>query len=47
LGIIAEFLGDLRASGWEAEDVRKVEQAVVKVLAGMVDDGPEGGRRDN
>jgi hypothetical protein len=36
LGVMAEFLGELRDKGWEAADIRKVEQAARKVLAGVV-----------
>ena len=36
LGIIAEFAGDLRAAGWEESDIRQVETAVRRVLAGMM-----------
>ena len=36
LGELAQFLGDLRAQGWSDPDVRKVEAAVRKVLAGVV-----------
>jgi len=36
LGELAQFLGDLRAQGWTEPDVRKVEVAVRKVLAGVV-----------
>jgi hypothetical protein len=33
---MAEFLGELRDKGWEAADIRKVEQTVRKILAGVV-----------
>ena len=36
LGELAQFLGELRARGWDDPDVRKVETAVRKVLAGVV-----------
>ena len=36
LGELAQFLGELRAQGWAEPDVRKVEAAVRKVLAGVV-----------
>jgi hypothetical protein len=36
LGEMAQFLGDLRAQSWSEPDVRKVEAAVRKVLAGVV-----------
>jgi hypothetical protein len=36
LGELAQFLGDLRAQDWSESDVRKVESAVRKVLAGVV-----------
>jgi len=43
LGIIGEFLGELRAKGWSAADVRRVEKTVLRILAGVVspedDDG--------
>jgi len=43
LGILAECLGELRAQGWSAADVRKVESAVRRVLAGvMSNDRDEG-----
>ena len=38
LGELAQFLGELRAQGWREADVRKVESAVRKVLAGVVSD---------
>jgi len=38
LGELAQFLGELRAQGWSDSDVRKVESAVRKVLAGIVSD---------
>jgi hypothetical protein len=38
LGELAQFLGDLRDQGWSREDVKKVESAVRKVLAGVVTD---------
>ena len=43
LGVIGEFLGDLRSKGWDREDVRKVEKTVLRVLAGVVapEDGEE------
>ena len=40
LGIIAEFAGELRASGWQEMAIRQVESSVRKVLAGVMDDGP-------
>ena len=36
LGVLAEFLAELRDQGWSPPDVRKVELAVRKVLAGVV-----------
>jgi len=36
LGELAQFLGELRTQGWLDADVRKVESAVRKVLAGVV-----------
>jgi hypothetical protein len=39
LGVIAEFAGELRASGWQEEAIRKVESSVRRVLAGVMDDG--------
>jgi hypothetical protein len=36
LGVLGEFLGDLRAKGWSDYDVRQVESAVRKVLAGVM-----------
>jgi hypothetical protein len=38
LGAIAEFAGELRASGWQGEAVRQVESSVRRVLAGVMDD---------
>jgi hypothetical protein len=40
LGIIAEFAGELRASGWQEEGIRQVESSVRKVLAGIMDGSP-------
>jgi hypothetical protein len=39
LGVIAEFAGELRVSGWHEEAIRKVESSVRRVLAGVMDDG--------
>ena len=36
LGELAQFLGELRVQAWSEPDVRKVESAVRKVLAGVV-----------
>jgi hypothetical protein len=36
LGAMAEFLGKLRDQGWSEPDVRKVETAVRRLLAGIV-----------
>ena len=36
IGELAQFLGELRAQGWSEPDIRKVESAVRKVLAGVV-----------
>jgi hypothetical protein len=38
LGVIAEFRGKLREEGWSDVDVRKVESAVRKLLAGIMSD---------
>jgi len=38
LGVIAEFAGELRASGWQETEIRQVELSVRKVLAGVMDD---------
>lgn len=37
LGVIAEFLGELRAQGWNEESIRAVDSAVRKVLMGLVE----------
>jgi hypothetical protein len=42
LGVIAEYMGELRAAGWQEPDVRTVEAAVRKVLAGIVMPPPDG-----
>jgi hypothetical protein len=36
LGVIAEYIAELRERDWSDADVRKVESAVRKVLAGMM-----------
>jgi hypothetical protein len=36
LGVLAECMARLRQEGWAEPDVRKVESAVRKVLAGVV-----------
>ncbi len=36
LGIIAEFAGELRDSGWNETDIRQVELAVRRVLSGVM-----------
>ena len=38
LGVLAECLAELRDQGWLASDIRKVEAAVRKVLAGVMSD---------
>ncbi len=43
LGELAQFLGELRAQDWSAADVRKVEVAVRKVLAGVVTEDNQDG----
>lgn len=40
LGVIAEYIGELRDAGWSEPDIRTVEAAARKVLAGIV--RPEG-----
>jgi hypothetical protein len=35
LGCLAEFVAELREKGWSPADVRQVETAVRKVLAGV------------
>jgi hypothetical protein len=42
LGVLAEFMGELREKGWSQADVRKTEAAVRKVLAGVMTKGPDG-----
>jgi hypothetical protein len=37
LGVIAEFAGELRDSGWHEDAIRQVESSVRKVLAGVMD----------
>jgi len=37
LGIIAEYVGELRQEGWPEEDIRAVETTVRRVLAGVLD----------
>jgi len=36
LGVLAQCLSELRQQGWDQSDIRKVETAVRKVLAGVV-----------
>ena len=36
LGVLAESLAGLRQKGWDEKDIRAVEVAVRKVLAGVV-----------
>jgi hypothetical protein len=36
LGVIAEYIASLREKGWSDDDIRAVELAVRKVLAGIV-----------
>jgi hypothetical protein len=36
LGVMAEFLAELRQQGWSESDIRLVELAVRKVLAGVM-----------
>jgi len=37
LGEIAEFVAELRDTGWKEEDIRAVETTVRRVLAGVLD----------
>jgi len=41
LGVVAEFLAELRDGGWDEHSIRSVDVAVRQVLMGMVD--PETG----
>jgi hypothetical protein len=41
LGVIAEFVTKLREEGWSETDVRKVESAVRKLLAGIMTGDPD------
>jgi hypothetical protein len=41
LGVMAEFLAELRQQGWSKADIRLVESAVRKVLAGVMSDDRE------
>jgi len=36
IGVIAEYIGELRDAGWSASDIRTVEATARKVLAGIV-----------
>jgi len=36
LGVLGEFIGELREKGWSELDIRQVESAVRKVLAGVM-----------
>jgi len=36
LGVIAEYIGELRDAGWSEVDIRTVETTARKVLAGIV-----------
>jgi len=36
LGEMAQFAGELRANGWDDDDIRSVEATVRKLLAGIV-----------
>ena len=36
LGVLAEYMADLREKGWSTADIRQVETAVRRVLAGVV-----------
>ena len=42
LGVLAEFMSELRDKGWSDADVRKMEAAVRKVLAGVMTKRPDG-----
>lgn len=37
IGVIAEFLAELRQEGWRESDIRRVESAARHVLAGIID----------
>ena len=41
LGVIAEYIGELRDAGWERADILAVEAAARKVFAGIVRVNPE------
>jgi hypothetical protein len=41
LGVMAEYIGELRDAGWETEDIRTVEATARKVLAGIVSGNAE------
>jgi len=41
LGVIAEYIGELRDAAWEDADIRAVEAAARKVFAGIVRINPE------
>jgi hypothetical protein len=41
LGVIAEYMGELRDKGWEESDVQTVAAAVRRVLAGIVIPPPQ------
>jgi len=36
IGVIAEFCAELRESGWDDTDIHHVEQAVRRVLSGVM-----------
>lgn len=46
LGVIAEYIGELRRAGWDDADVRTVAAVARKVMAGIVRI-PEEGERDS
>ena len=41
LGVIAEYIGELRDAGWERADIQAVEAAARKVFARIVTISPE------
>jgi hypothetical protein len=41
LGVIAEYIGELRDAGWKEADIRAVEAAARKMFAGIVRINPD------
>jgi hypothetical protein len=47
LAALAQFLEELKAAGWETDEIRAVELAAVKILARLMGSGDESNGSSN